>query len=125
MKHLIAALPALTLMACGAAMPREDAALIAQYEPLTTEAAFLEHVGDSRWRSDEITVSFQPDGTLAGAVNGVPASGVWDWRGDLFCFGFTVGDTGGLGCSEVRAGPGEMLVVPREGRGAPYVYTEL
>lgn len=121
----LAALTAcLALAACGLPDRRAEAELKAQFDPVETRADFVARATGRAWQSDEIRVRFAPDGTLAGEVNGVPVTGDWRWQDRLLCTAFHVGDSGGDGCSEIGIRPGEMLVVPLSGRGAPYTYTE-
>lgn len=118
-------LGAMGLAACSMQTAREEAALKAEFTPVTTRAAFVEQVAGKSWQSDEIRVSFTPDGQVRGEVNGVPVTGTWRWSGELFCTGFHVGDSGGDGCAQVGIRPGTLLAVPLSGKGAPYTYTEI
>lgn len=123
-RHRIAAAlgGVLALTACGLLQEQE---LKAEYTPITTREAFLAHVGDRSWSSDGILVRFDDAGRIIGTVAGEPVGGSWTWRDGQFCSAFRVGDSGGEGCSQIRARPGEILVVPIGGLGRPYVYTEV
>ena len=96
---------------------------------VTLAAALVEVAAcDLGQRADEqalITVRFSENGTLRGDINGVPVTGQWEWRDDEGCTAFRVSDAGGSGCSQVGIKPGELLVIPRSGEGAPYTYTEV
>lgn len=118
----LAAVGAVALAGCSIASSGDEAALKAQYDPVTTRDAFVSKAAGRPWQSDEVVVRFSGDGSLSGSVNGVPVTGEWTWQGSQFCTTFRVGDSGGDGCSEVRIRPDELLIVPRDGTGAPVVY---
>lgn len=126
---------------CATDVAREEAALRAQFTPLQTRAQFVRAAAGQLWRSEEILVRFSGDGTLAGEIDGVAVTGTWAWQGDLFCSSFRVADAGGAGCAEVgiraagavpqdelpmgappRDRPAALLIVPRDGTGAPMVW---
>lgn len=115
-------LAALALGACGLA---QEQALKAEYTPITTREAFLATVEGRTWDSDGIIVTFDEAGAIRGTIAGEPVGGTWSWQDGQFCSVFRVGDAGGEGCSEIRARPGEILVVPIGGWGRPYSYTEV
>lgn len=115
----------LVLGACSFQAAREEATLRSEFTPVVTEAAFVESVANRQWQSDEIRVRFLPGGQLTGEVNGVAVTGDWRWSDTLLCSDFRVGDAGGDGCSEIGIKPGELLVVPLSGAGAPYTYTQV
>jgi hypothetical protein len=115
----------LILGGCSIQTGRDEASLRAQFTPVADEAGFVQQVTGRDWQSDEIRVRFLPDRRLSGTVNGVPVTGNWRWSDGLLCSDFRVGDSGGDGCSEIGIKPGELLVVPLSGSGAPYTYTEV
>lgn len=107
---------------CDLGQRAEERALIAEFDIIGSREGFVAAAVGPEWRSDEITVRFRDDGTLRGDINGVPVTGQWEWRGQEICSTFRVSDAGGTGCSRVGTKPGELLVVPRSGAGAPYTY---
>lgn len=110
------------LLGCTAQQSPEEQALIDAFEPIETREAFVAFAVGPRWRSDEIKVSFDADGGLSGDINGVAVTGTWLWQGDQICTTFLAADAGGEGCSKLGSRPGELLVIPRGGSGAPYTY---
>lgn len=120
---LAAALAALA--ACDPGQRADEQALIAEFDLIGSRDGFVSAAVGPQWRSDEITVRFSENGTLRGDINGVPVTGQWEWRDDEVCTAFRVSDAGGSGCSQVGIKPGELLVIPRSGEGAPYTYTEV
>lgn len=125
MRFTILCLCALSLAACGMETSREESELMSQFTPITTRDGFVANVVGRQWQSDEIRVTFAKGGGLTGTVNGIEVTGGWTWAGDQFCSNFRVADSGGQGCSKLGIKPGELLVVPLEGAGAPYTWTEV
>lgn len=115
----------LAVAGCSLVERQEERALEAGFDPITTEAQFIDQVVGQDWQSDEIRVTYAADGTLSGEINGVEGKGIWHWDNDLFCSAFIVGDSGGEGCAKLGIRPGELLVIPNGGRGAPFVYTAI
>lgn len=126
MGHLLrgGALAAAFLVVAGCDMGQraEERALIAQFDMIGSRDGFVAAAVGPQWRSDEITVRFREDGTLRGNINGVLVTGQWEWRGAEICSTYRVSDAGGTTCSQVGIKPGELLVIPRSGAGAPYTY---
>lgn len=110
------------LAGCETDQRGEEQALIAQFDMIESRAAFVAAAVGPNWSSDEISVRFREDGSLRGDINGVPVTGQWEWRDGAVCSTFRVSDSGGTGCSKVGSKPGELLVVPFAGEGAPYTY---
>jgi len=110
------------LAGCSMAERGEEQTLISQFDMIGTRDGFVSAVVGQNWRSDAINLSFGSDGTMSGDINGVPVRGNWEWQGDQVCTNFRVSDSGGAGCAKVGTKPGEMLVIPRSGTGAPYTY---
>lgn len=111
------------LTGCSMMQSSDEADLISQFSPVSTEAQVQESVVGHTWKSDEITVQFTENGALSGSINGVEVDGTWAWKDGQFCSSFRVADSGGEGCSTLGLKGNEMLVVPLAGAGAPYTYT--
>lgn len=122
-KAIVCAAALLAIAGCEPASRAEEQALIAEFDLIDTREGFVSAAVGPEWRSDEISVRFRDDGTLRGDINGVPVTGQWQWQGDTICSTFRVSDSGGTGCSRVGIKPGELLVIPGSGAGAPYTYT--
>ncbi|QDY69434.1 hypothetical protein FPZ52_07205 [Qingshengfaniella alkalisoli] len=103
----------------------QEQELRSQYTPVTTRAQFVEIAVGHQWQSDEIRATFGEDGAISGGINGVPLTGTWKWDGSQFCMTFRVATSGGNGCSKLGYKPGEILVTPLHGFGAPYAYTRV
>ncbi|MCV6596727.1 MAG: hypothetical protein OIF40_06565 [Mangrovicoccus sp.] len=117
----IAAL-AVCVTGCGIAERGDEQALIAEFDMIEDRAEFVSAVVGKNWQSDAINLRFGKDGTMRGDINGVPVTGAWEWHSGQVCTNFQVSDSGGAGCAKIGTKPGEMLVIPRSGTGAPYTY---
>lgn len=112
----------LALAACTPERPPAETALISKFTPLTTQEEFVAKVVGKPWKQTGISVHFLRDGTLGGMVGREPLSGTWTWKDGQLCALYRASDAGGDGCAKVGLRPGEMLMVPRNGTGAPMVY---
>ena len=125
MRVLFSLLCGLVLVACDTGSSRDEAELKSQFTILTTRDDFVSQIVGRNWQSDSVKVQIAADGTLTGDLNGVPATGVWEWQDNLFCSAFRIADSGGQDCSQIGIARDRMLVVPLRGTGAPFVYTEI
>ncbi|MFV0244788.1 MAG: hypothetical protein ACK5IB_07195 [Qingshengfaniella sp.] len=113
----------LALAGCSLAQLKEERALEATFEPITTQEAFLAQGVGRVWKNDEITIVYEADGQMRGDANGVQGTGKWWWDDDLMCSTVLIGDSGAEDCVKLGIKPGEMMVIPLRGWGAPFVYT--